>query len=310
MKFEDINTGYTKILKNIIENGELKGKRREIIFLNFTLEDMDKNILFFPFAQRNWPWILRETSDRIFNITNPGTSFKYSKNWENRIEDSGLYSYHYANRLNGQMKELLSKKIHSRDKIVQVWQKDDVHMKGRQPCTIIFQPIMEADNKLSLVVYMRNNDMINIFPSDVFIHSTYFKYWATYYGHDYKNLYWIAGVAYYQKKRDVLQFPQRLITEWNDDYSKVNSTKWNKSLIEELTLKENIEATFNDETKNDYYFIDAVNLFKIPYVREWYMTMLLAKAKQQGDKDVFQDIVRRHWETEFRLIKNSITGPK
>lgn len=310
MIIDDINAGYLEIIKRLSEEGIVKGKRRELVFLNFTLTDMDKNILFFPFAQRNWPWILREASDRIFGVENPGTSFKYSKNWENRIEDSGLYSYHYANRLNGQMKELLSKKIHARDKIVQVWQKEDSYIKGRQPCTIIMQPIMEADDKLSLVVYMRNNDMINIFPSDVFIHSTYFKYWATHYGYEYKNLYWIAGVAYYQKKRDVLEFPRRLLNEWKDDYSIVKTTKWDKILIEELSLKEDIEKGFEDATKDDRYFIDAISLFNSAYVREWYMIMLLAHAKQTNDKEMFDSAYNRHWETEFSLIRESITPLK
>ena len=113
---DDINNIYYDILKELYEYGNILGKRKEIPFVTFTLTDLDKNVLFFPFAQRNWPWILRECSDRIFSIKNPGLSHWYSKNWENRIEDTGLYSYHYSDRMNGQMEKLLRTKLHARDK--------------------------------------------------------------------------------------------------------------------------------------------------------------------------------------------------
>lgn len=309
MIYDDINNLYLDILKKLVEDGQLKGKRRELAFLTFSLTNLDKNILFSPFAQRNWPWILREASDRIFGVENPGTSFRYSKNWENRIEDSGYYSYHYANRLNVQMKELLSKKIQGRDKIVHVWNKDDINLKGRQPCTIIMQPVMEHDDKLSLVVYMRNNDMINIFPSDVFIHSTYFKYWSTYFGYEYKNLYWVATVAYYQKKRDVLQFPQRLLAEWDKDYQSFTETKWDKSLLTELSFKEELEQSARLGSLGSN-LIDEIGAFSVPYAQEWYMIMLLAEFKAAGKKDEFKEVFSRTWHTEFNFIKDSITPPK
>lgn len=309
MMYDDINNAYLDILTQLLEQGEIKGKRREKIFLTFTLSNLDKNVLFFPFAQRNWPWILREASDRIFNVSNPGNAFRYSKNWENRIEESGYFSYHYSDRLGDQLEKLLTKKIQSRDKIVSIWDKDDVDLKGRQPCTIIFQPIMEADDKLSLVVYMRNNDIINIFPSDVFIHSTYFKYWAASAGIEYKNLYWVAAVAYYQKKRDKLEFPQRLLAEWSQDYSTIVATGWNVDLVDELKLKEETEQYLLSGGRLQQA-VDDLNLFKVDYPREWLMIMLLANAKQAGQKDIFEELLKMNWRTEFGILKESITPPK
>ena len=297
----DVNQVYLKILELISTEGKIKGKRRETIFLTFTLFDVNKNVLFFPFAQRNWPWILREASDRIFNVKNPGLSYKYSKNWENRIEPSGLYSYHYANRLDKQMDEVLSKKIHSRDKIISVWEKSDYNLEGRQPCTIIMQPIMEDDNKMSLVVYMRNNDVINILPSDIFIHSTYFKYWATKKGIEYKNLYWVAGVAYYQKKRDVLEFPQRLIRDWKDDYTKITPTRWNQEIISDLESKENIESNFINLDAS----LNSISNLKTDYVKEWTKIMLLHKLKREKNS-ILRDILSEDWKTEFKIIRDSL----
>lgn len=299
----DVNDIYLDILKELTTNGIITGKRKELVFLTFTLTDMNKNILFFPFAQRNWPWILRECSDRIFNVKNPGTSFKYSKNWENRIEESGLYSYHYADRLDEQMKNVLAKKIQSRDKIVQVWQPGDYEMDGRQPCTITMQPVMENDGKISLIVYMRNNDMINIFPSDVFIHSTYFKYWCTYFGHEYKNLYWVSAVAYYQKKRDTLNFTERLMEQWNTDYTSVPSTKWTKETIEDLQFKEQLESDMENTLVSDIE--SKISAFKTDYIREWFIIMLMANYKHT-DKDKYKQLLNTDFKSEFKQIKESL----
>jgi len=308
-EYKDINDAYLDILHDIKDTGQIKAKRRELPFLTFTLTDMNKNILFFPFAQRNWPWILRECSDRIFSVTNPGLSYYFSKNWENRIEDSGLYSYHYANRLNGQMKEALSKKIHSRDKIIQVWKKSDYSLKGRQPCTIIMQPIVEHDNKMSLVVYMRNNDMINIFPSDIFIHTTYFKYWCVKYDIEYKNLYWISAVAYYQKKRDKLKFAERLIEQWADTYQNIISTKWNIDVTKDLEIKENYERSMLLAKESGARYTIAhqcLEQLKTDYGREWFKIAMLKIFKIDKNKKAFNAVKKSKWFTEFNLIKDSI----
>jgi hypothetical protein len=298
--FDDINDAYFEILQIIYDKGQLKGKRKEVPFLTFTLTDLDKNVLFFPFSQRNWPWILRECSDRIFGVKNPGTSFQYSKNWKNRIEDSGLYSYHYSDRLNGQMEKLLSSKVHSRDKIIHVWEKDDYHSKSRQPCTIIMQPFTEADNRLSMIVYMRNNDMINIFPSDIFIHSTYLKYWAVKRNLAYGNIYWVSAIAYYQKKRDRLKFVERLLQQWSLNYRKANiaPVKWNHEFYSDFAKKEILEKQLRDGLN-----IDLENI-QTPYIKEWLKIMLLYHLKK--DKDEFKKIYDSTWLTEFGLLKDSI----
>lgn len=303
---DDINHIYKEILTRVKNDGELKAKRRESYFVTFTLTNLDKNIIFFPFAQRNWPWILRECSDRIFGVKNPGVSYLYSKNWENRIEDTGLYSYHYSNRLNGQIEKALSKKLHSRDKVIQVWSKEDYDSKSRQPCTLLLQLILEYDNKLSMMVIMRNNDIINLLPSDIFIHSTYLKYWATKYKLEYKNLYWVSAVAYYQKKRDELKFVERLLNEWQRDYNNIDSHRWNYNTISDLEIKEQIE----EHARKNLPINDLYSKLKTYYVKEWTKVMLLANYKKSKDIKNFNDITRAHWETEFSLIKDAIVSPK
>lgn len=307
----DVNNLYYDILSDLKNDGKLNAKRREKYFLTFTLNNMNRNILFFPFAQRNWSWILREASDRIFQVSNPGKAFNYSKNWENRIEDSGYFSYHYSDRLNSQMEDLISKRKQSRDKIIQVWKEGDYELDGRQPCTIIMQPLMEDDGKMSLIVYMRNNDMINIFPSDVFIHSTYFKYWAIENNIEYKNLYWIAAVAYYQKKRDKLNFIERLLDQWELDYSKakVEPHVWTKETNEDLRLKEHYESINIWDSKIDKV-IESISNFKTDYVRDWMKIMMLANYKKQGKKNEFNSIYDLEFNSEFSIIKKSITAPK
>lgn len=311
MVASDINDIYYKVLYDIKNKGQLKAKRRERYFLTFTLSDMDKNILFFPFAQRNWPWILREVSDRIFQKNNPGIAYNYSKNWENRIEDSGYFSYHYADRLNDQMNEVLSKRKQSRDKIVQVWKPGDYQLDGRQPCTITMQPFLEEDDKMSLIVYMRNNDMINIFPSDVFIHSTYFKYWAVENNIEYKNLYWVSAVAYYQKKRDKLSFVERLLNQWNTDYnsSGISSHIWTKETNSDLRLKEHYEA-INIWNSKPSKVIESLSKFKTDYISDWMKIMILANYKKQGKKTEFDEIYNLDFNSEFSEIKNSIVMSK
>lgn len=310
--YNDVNDLYKSILSEVKNKGELKGKRREVPFLTFTLDDIDKNVLFFPFAQRNWPWVLRECSDRLAGVKNPGTAFNYSKNWDNRKEDSGYYSYHYSDRLNGQMDRLLSTKIHGRDKIVNVWEKGDYEIKGRQPCTITMQPMMEADDTLSMVVYMRNNDMINIFPSDVFIHSTYLKYWATKKGLKYGKVYWVSAVAYYQKKRDVLNFPQRLLDQWEHTYDSagIKPTIWTQDHIDDFEKKEVAEAWLRNPTTPINPVDTEKDYFKTDYMKEWYWITLLFHLRQDKQKDLFKFIQGPEWKTEFKLIKDSILPPK
>lgn len=307
-EYDDVNDLYRAILTEIYMTGKLKGKRKEKIFMTFSLTNLDKNVLFFPFSQRNWPWILRECSDRIMGIKNPGISFNYSKNWQNRIEDSGMYSYHYSDRLNGQMERILSNKIHSRDKIVHVWEREDYYSKGRQPCTIIMQPIVEDDDRLSMVVYMRNNDMINIFPSDIFIHSTYLKYWATKKKLKYGNIYWVAAVAYYQKKRDKLKFVERLLQEWKDDYNRsdIETTVWNNKILEDFVEKEKVEQAFNSSESA----LHIEPIFQTDYVKEWFWLMKLYHLRKRRDKKEFESLINSPWNTEFKLIKDSILPPK
>jgi thymidylate synthase len=307
----DVNRLYTSLLKDVRQNGEIKAKRRERIFVPMTITNMDKNVLFFPFAQRNWPWILREASDRIFGKYNPGTAYHYSKNWENRIEENGYFSYHYADRLGEQMQEMLSKRKQSRDKVITVWERGDYSLDGRQPCTIMMQPIMEHDDKMSLVVYMRNNDIVNIFPSDIFIHSTYFKYWAIKNDIEYKNLYWIAAVAYYQKKRDELEFIDRLLDSWENDYDTlgIEPHHWDKNTIEDLEYKEELENSkiWNSKFEN---VTDALSKFTTDYVRDWFKIMLLANFKANKEKEKFSQIYATQFNSEFAKIRDSIVSPK
>ena len=52
-EYDDVNNLYIDILKEIYTNGQLKGKRKEVPFMTFALTNLDKNVLFFPFSQRN-----------------------------------------------------------------------------------------------------------------------------------------------------------------------------------------------------------------------------------------------------------------
>jgi len=310
--FSDVNDAYFEILKDLQGSGHIKGKRKELPFLTFTLSNIDQNILFFPFSQRNWPWILRECSDRLFSVKNPGIAARYSKNWENRKEFDGLFSYHYSDRLNGQMERMFSKKIHSRDKIVMVWDKADYNIDSRQPCTIILQPIMEHDNKMSMVVVMRNNDAINILPSDIFIHSTYLKYWCAKSNIEYKNIYWVASIVYYQKKRDEMKFVDRLIEQWSDDYTKlkIKTTHWTPDIIKDLQVKEEVEELARTVRPSSWAFSEWISHISSPYVSDWTKIMLLAEAKKQKDREIFKEIFNQKWDSEFNSIKNSIISPK
>jgi thymidylate synthase len=308
----DVNYAYFEILKNIQNQGKIKGKRKEIYFMTFSLTNIDKNVLFFPFAQRNWPWILRECSDRMFGIKNPGIAARYSKNWENRKEEGGLFSYHYSDRLNGQMEKAFLKKIHSRDKIISVWDKSDSDIDGRQPCTIVLQPFMEDDNKMSMLCIFRNNDAINILPSDIFIHSTYLKYWCAKSNIEYKNIYWVSAIAYYQKKRDEMKFVDRLLDKWKDSYQSLNveRTRWNQDTIKDLQVKEEIEEIAREGLVNMGALKDHLSHIVSSYVSEWTKIMVMAEAKIVKDKNTFDYLVNDPWYTEFGKIKDSIIYTK
>jgi hypothetical protein len=210
------------------------------------------------------------------------------------------------------MAEMFAKKLHSRDKIVSVWDKSDYNIDSRQPCTIVLQPIMEHDNKMSMVVYMRNNDMINIFPSDIFIHSTYLKYWCAKSNIEYKNIYWISAIAYYQKKRDEMKFVDRLIQQWSDDYTKLKITPshWSPDFIKDLQIKEEIEELARSAHPSGWAFQEWINRISSPYVSEWTRIMLLAEAKRNKDKEIFQEILKQPWITEFGKIKDSLISPR
>jgi thymidylate synthase len=209
------------------------------------------------------------------------------------------------------MERLLGTKVHSRDKIVHVWERDDYYAKGRQPCTIIMQPFTEADNRLSMIVYMRNNDMINIFPSDIFIHSTYLKYWAIKRKLEYGNIYWVSAIAYYQKKRDKLKFTKRLLEEWKHNYyiAQIKPTHWDRDILDDLELKERYEAKLRGE-EIDLEYGPALSDFRTDYVREWCKIMTLYHYRASKLKDQFEELSRSAWHTEFGLIKDSILPPR
>jgi len=161
---------------------------------------------------------------------------------------------------------------------------------------------------MSLIVYMRNNDMINIFPSDIFIHTSYFKYWCVKNNIEYKNLYWISAVAYYQKKRDFLNFTQRIINQWKDSYDNIQTTKWDKNLIEELELKEEHEKKIllSTSKQRTYKIPIFISNLKNDYVKEWYKIIGLKLSRLDSNKDSFDNIFNSTWNTEFKLIKDTI----
>lgn len=300
-QYDDINEYYRFIIKEIQEHGNLIGKRRELPFQVFTLTNLDHNILFFPTGNRNWGWVLRECSDRISNIKNPGESYKFSKLWENRkqVGDKKLYSYHYSNRMDTQLRDLLSKKKHSRDKILTIWSPEDLQTNLRQPCTIIMQPFQEHDGKFSLVVYMRNNDMINIFPSDIFIHSTYFKYWTTKLELEYKNIYWVSAIAYYPKKRDTVNYINRMLSAWKHGYNNIPCEKWSSETISDFEMKEIAELKLLNGEINIDDAVSYSDIFKTQYIKEWYLFMVNSILKMQKKKTKQFD-----YQTEFKLLNN------
>jgi hypothetical protein len=115
-------------------------------------------------------------------------------------------------------------------------------------------------------------------------------------------LYWVAAVAYYQKKRDELNFIKRLIDQWAKNYNGISATKWDSKIIDDYHLKEQCEQKgveyWKDKFKN--------KLFESSYIDEWFKIMLLARFKMANMKEQYRELYNMSFNTEFSFIKEKM----
>lgn len=202
--FGDLNVAYEEIRRDLLETGVwhsghsyqdkvVEGDERfDFMELSpylwtFTDPGNHKKLLAFIDEQDlDLNWISFETSERMFlsqeletgdERLNPGKAWKLREVWEPFIEDTGQFSYTYANRfsINNQWEwaiEELTEHPTSRQVIIGVhdWKTDNLNAGGthRIPCSMFYH-LMIRDEKLNLHYVMRSCDIHTHFPYDVIL---------------------------------------------------------------------------------------------------------------------------------------------
>lgn len=200
---------YIHVLRHLLNNGILVAKSKMVENLTFTLSNPENSLINHA---KNWNWALHEGLNRMAweepRLMNPGTAYMFRPNWKKKLEkEGGRFCYSYGERYFKQIPQILKalKSKSEREAILTMWDDDYLinrYVYKRRPCTIALHFYRYKD-KLSCQCFMRTSDVMNMLPYDVFHHTLMQRYIATYLGIEMGFFHFTAGIAYYQKKRDV-----------------------------------------------------------------------------------------------------------
>lgn len=203
---------YRELLNTVSTQGELEGKTRDLPGVYIELTDPNQSMLA---IKKNWEWCFQETFDRFSGalgfpptFQNPGHSWKYRVNWAKKLKkEGGLFHYAYGESFLYQLPAVikqLKKQRTSREAIISIWSDKYLLEQGafnRRPCTLTLH-FMIRNKKLLLFVNMRSNDLINLFPYDVFHHTFIQKYIASKLNLGLGSYHHFTSHMYYPKKRE------------------------------------------------------------------------------------------------------------
>ena len=100
-----VGDNFTRIYKDLVllvsGKGELEGKTRDLLGVQFVLTDPERSLLL---TNKNWKWGFQELFDRMSCLfdqpeeyANPGIAYKYRANWRKKLEkEGGEFDYAYG----------------------------------------------------------------------------------------------------------------------------------------------------------------------------------------------------------------------
>ena len=210
----NINQIYREMLLTVSQTGILEGKTRDLLSTQVVLTDPTFNLIG---LDKNWRWCFQELLDRMSGSVvsgfpssrqNPGLAFIYRPAWKAKLaKEKGRFHYSYGDIYKDQVpaiiKQLKSTKT-SREAILNMWHGDyllNQKTYNRRPCTLTIH-FMVREKKLHCWVNMRSNDIINLFPYDVFHHTMLQQYIAARLGLGLGHYHHSSSHSYYPKKRE------------------------------------------------------------------------------------------------------------
>lgn len=243
---KEINKHYKNLCSALL-NGHKVGNTRELSNIQFTLEDINDNVITFEKRGLNIPYILGELSwyfkgDNSVNYIN-----KFGKMW-NKLSDDGvtnnsaygyLLKYKHGFDQIELIIDLLKTDYISRRAVLNInVPNPHVIETHDEPCTIALQFLMR-DNKLHCTGIMRSNDIWFGLPYDVIFFTELQKYIARRLNVEYGTYtHFVVSLHLYDKdfndvldiatKQVVIDYPkfnfQKLIDNVDEIHSAVNES--------------------------------------------------------------------------------------
>ena len=154
----------------------------ELTGYGYTLANFDSDDLWNMVLQSgkiNIEWLTAELAERCWGLLgselNPGTAWKFNKEFWGQFIRNEVFSYSYAERYQEQLPYIireLQNKPNTRQAVMTMYDKhqDMMHWGGRDrvPCSLTYQFLLRED-KLVLIYNQRSCDFVKFFPSDVWL---------------------------------------------------------------------------------------------------------------------------------------------
>ena len=159
---------------------------KELIGYCYTILDGSDKDKMFDWAKKHFPnydgtlewaeaWFQERISGKPFN-PDPSTKLRWNY-WSQFTKPDGSFSYTYSQRMYWQIDAVLKKmrsNLYMRGAIISIWDPhQDIYMMGRErvPCSISYHFLVRRTldgDQLHLIYYIRSQDLVNHFPSDVY----------------------------------------------------------------------------------------------------------------------------------------------
>lgn len=181
---------------------------KEIINYSYCLKSLDKVEMLFLNDPDSRNWVDLEFKERIWggNPINPGLAWKVRSGiWEQFLNEDGEFDYTYNERMRVQLPMLIEELVknpNTRQAILSIWEKEDVHYlggKSRVPCSIYYQFLIR-EGRLHIIYNQRSCDIMTHFGNDIYLAWKLMEYVAQETGNQSGYLYHnIASLHCYQK---------------------------------------------------------------------------------------------------------------
>lgn len=174
IQFETVDDAYKHLIKKIYNEPDFITKPRgmeirEIVAPKIIITNPKNCLVTIPERKLSYSFAVAEKFEYLYGKHDPERLIAYNRQFASYQNDYGRFDGNYAERINGALDHiygLLKKDPDSRQAVIPIYGKQDLHVSKDIPCTVLLH-FMIRGGKLNLIVYMRSNDMLWGFPYDV-----------------------------------------------------------------------------------------------------------------------------------------------